>query len=74
MALLKAGASVQTLAVCGQGVPDLLVGYQGRNVLLEVKTASGKLNKRQVEWHCDWRGQVEIVRSAEEALAVIGAA
>jgi|GEM_PF-5567154 len=36
-ALRKLGASVQPLHTAHDGIPDLLVGYQGRNFLLEVK-------------------------------------
>jgi len=51
------------------------------NLLLEVKqqpvkgkvfASHVKLNKTQVEWHERWRGQVAIVRTPQEALAVIG--
>lgn len=71
-ALRAVGCSVQTLAAVGAGVPDLLVGVSGVNLLMEVKTASGKLTKDQVPWHDAWRGQVAIVRSVDEALALVG--
>ena len=67
------GASVQDLAAVGKGCPDLLVGYRGQNYVLEVKTARGKATPAQVAWHADWRGIVHIVRSAYDALKVIGA-
>ena len=34
LALRSAGATVQSLAGVGKGVPDLLVGYQGQTLLL----------------------------------------
>jgi len=37
-ALRAAGASVEELDDVGAGVPDLLVGFRGRNFLLEVKS------------------------------------
>ena len=70
-ALRKAGCSVQSLAACGQGVPDLLVGYRGQNILIEVKNAKGKLTDHQIEWHAKWNGQVSIVRSVEDAIDVL---
>lgn len=70
-ALRKAGCSVQSLAACGQGVPDLLVGYRGKNILIEVKNAKGKLTDHQIEWHAKWNGQVSIVRSVEDAIDVL---
>jgi hypothetical protein len=74
-ALRAAGCTVQSLAVCGGGAPDLLVGYRGSNHLLEVKLPhkSSKLNDAQREWHRVWRGIVTVVRSPEQALEAVGA-
>ena len=69
-ALRGAGASVQQLHA--MGVPDLLVGYRGVNILLEVKSDKGKLNGQQVDWHAKWQGAVSVVRSPEEALRELG--
>ena len=63
--------SVQIIAQCGNGVPDLLVGHNNKNYLMEVKGDKGKLTDDQVVWHRDWRGQVAVVRSANEAVALI---
>lgn len=52
---------------------DLLVGWRGRNFLLEVKDRNGALKPSQEEMVRTWRGQYEIVRSVDEALRVIGA-
>jgi Holliday junction resolvase len=70
--LLGAGCSVQRLHGCGKGVPDLLVGRDGFNLLLEVKVPGGKLNGAQVDWHREWAGQVTTVFSAEDALEACG--
>ena len=75
-ALRKAGASVQSLAAVGRGCPDLLVGWQGDNYLLEVKdggkpTSGQKLTVDQVAWICCWRGSVHIVTSVEQALDIL---
>lgn len=67
-ALRAVGASVQDLHELGRGVPDLLVGWRGVNVLMEVKAQGGALNDRETRWHSEWRGQVAVVRSVEEAL------
>lgn len=66
--LRQLGASVQLLHAVGGGVPDLLIGFRGRNYLLEVKTVKGKLNPLQTEWHTKWKGQTRIVRTPEEAI------
>ena len=76
-ALRAAGASVQILSAVGRGCPDLLVGFAGRNLLLEVKYPLGtpshqKLTPAQVEWHGAWRGQVVVVTSAAMALRALG--
>jgi hypothetical protein len=75
-ALRGAGASVQPLHTVGSGCPDLLVGIDGANLLIEVKDGSKSPSKRiltpdQVEWHQAWRGQVTVANSIAEALAVL---
>jgi Holliday junction resolvase len=72
-ALRKCGASVQSLAAVGKGVPDLLVGLRTRNYLIEVKDGSKppsarKLTPDQVQWHTKWAGQVLTVTSPDDAL------
>ena len=76
-ALRRAGASVQSLAPVGKGVPDLLVGFRGRNVLLEVKDgqkppSARKLTDDEQVWQWGWKGQVLTVESVDEALDAIG--
>jgi Holliday junction resolvase len=76
-ALRQVGASVQSLAATGKGVPDLLVGFRGKNLLLEVKDggkvkSERKLTPDQVEWHQGWRGHVAVVESVEQAIKVLG--
>lgn len=77
--LRKIGASVQSLATVGFGVPDLLVGFRNETFLIEVKkpskTASERfLNEAQAKWHTQWRGgRVGTVKSILEAFSLIGA-
>jgi hypothetical protein len=67
-ALRKIGASVQLLHSVGKGCPDMLVGYKGVNILLEIKRdETKKLTPDQVIWHHNWRGQVATVATSEEA-------
>jgi hypothetical protein len=77
-ALRQAGATVQPLHEIGHGCVDLLVGFRGVNVLLEIKDwmqppSRQKLTPDEKEWHENWRGQVAVVKTATEALQVIGA-
>ena len=71
-ALRKAGCSVVVI-----GTPvDLLCGYRARNFLLEVKDpdkppSGRKKTPAQVDFFKEWKGQVRIVESAEEAIDVV---
>lgn len=67
-ALRDAGCDVYTL---GRPV-DLLVGHRGQNFLLEVKGPKGKLQIAQKVFVRSWRGQVSVVRTAEDALWAVG--
>jgi hypothetical protein len=72
-ALRKVGASVESLASVGSGVPDLLVGYMGTTHLLEVKADDGKLNDDQWAWHASWKGlKPNVVRSISDAFNAVG--
>lgn len=75
-ALKAAGATVRDLSGAGNGIPDLLVGYQGRNLLIECKDgkkqpSKQKLTRAQVEFFDSWLGQVAKVTTVEEALALL---
>lgn len=77
------GCSVQSLARIGDGCPDLLVARAGRMWLLEVKAPLGaeggrstdgqKLSALQQDWHQRWRAPVHVVRTVQEAFAVVEA-
>lgn len=76
-ALRAAGVTVQPLHSVGMGCPDLLCGFKGRNVLLEVKDGARppserRLTDAQVEWHAGWRGDVAVVETIEQALTAVG--
>jgi hypothetical protein len=77
-ALRKFGATVQSLAMVGQGTPDLLVGFRRQTYLMEVKDGSRipseqRLTAAEQRWHAVWfGGTLKTVRSVDEALAVIG--
>lgn len=77
-ALRAAGATVQSLAAVGQGVPDLLVGFRGQTVLLEVKDgrkppSKRRLTEQQLEWQGAWRGgALAVVDGPDAALRVLG--
>jgi len=66
-ALRRFGYVVQSLASCGQGVPDLLVAKLGRIYLIEVKTPKGKITPQQEDFRQQW--PVVIVRSVQDVAA-----
>jgi hypothetical protein len=77
--LRKTGAFVQqiTSASGGKGCPDIMVAWKGRLVLMEIKTAKGKLSAEQEHWHaaCAASGvKVHVVRSVQDALSALGMA
>ena len=69
-ALRKCGWTVHILSQAGNGLPDLLVGGAGENVLLETKRKGAHLTRDQKRWHSLWKGQADIVYSAEEAIEI----
>ena len=74
--LRELGMSVCILSPMGKGIPDLLVGWRGLNVLLELKdgtkppSAQG-LTADERDWHAKWAGQLHTVNSAEDAARVV---
>jgi Holliday junction resolvase len=75
-ALRQAGASVVSLANLGFGCPDLLVGKNGTNWLMEIKDGRGKPSERKLTpdetfFHAAWRGQICVVETVAEALACL---
>lgn len=79
-ALRAARYAVVDLSGCGAGIPDLLVCspvWPFTLTLLEVKDgakppSARKLTPDQVRFHREWPGNVHVVHSVEQALAVLG--
>ena len=76
-ALREVGASVYDASTVGQGFPDLVVGFNGVNYLIEVKRVVGnkttKLNDKQQHWHDNWNGNSSTVSTPEEAVQLLDA-
>lgn len=75
-ALRAAGATVQSLASVGKGVPDILIGLEGVNLLAEIKDGAKSKSRRKLTWdelsfHRTWKGQVAIIESIEDALDLV---
>lgn len=72
-ALRRCGATVAITSALGNGFADIVVGYGGRNYLVEIKDGSQpegaqKLTPDEATFHEKWRGQIVIIRSVEEAI------
>lgn len=75
-ALRKTGCTVQILSNVWKGCPDLVVGFSGLNLMMEIKDgakpkSSQKLTVDQVKWHQDWNGAVVVVNSIDQALQAV---
>lgn len=76
-ALRDVGARVHSTHMVAGGFPDLVVGFGGRVVLLEVKDGSKKpsaqkLTPDEIAWHQLWDGYAVVVNSIDQALLAIG--
>lgn len=74
-ALRKIGAKVVPTHTIGQGFPDLIVTFNGRTLLLEIKDgqkppSARKLTPDQETFHAAWTGELHVVESIEQAIAV----
>ena len=75
-ALRACGATVRIITQ-GDGIPDLLVGYRGHTILMEVKDGNKPPSARQLTtaeqiFFDQWTGgKLFIVNSVEEALEVL---
>jgi len=68
----KVGCSVFDASRVGGGFPDLVLGYRGHTLLCEVKDPEkDKLKQTQVKFIDNWRGQIAIVSSIEEATELL---
>lgn len=66
------------LSGAGGGVPDIVIGWNRRNWLFEVKNpnkprSDQELTEPQKDLHARWkgRGQIAVIKTAAEALAVM---
>ena len=74
--LRKIGASVTVTSMIGEGFPDVVVGFRGKNFLIEIKDESKSPSQRKLtpdeqRWHLRWRGQAAICKNFDEILDII---
>jgi hypothetical protein len=73
-ALRSIGCTVQDLSQLRRGTLDILVGHKVRNYLIEVKNCTDRaprLTEREEKRIRDWKGQVGVVTSIMDALAIV---
>ena len=75
-ALRNAGATVVSLAAMKHGCPDLLCGYAGETILMEIKRdAKSKYTPDQLDFLGKWRGgaicRIDSVEAAIRCLGII---
>ena len=73
-ALREAGATVVSMASLKHGTPDILVGYAGETILMEIKKdAKAKFTPDQIDFMGKWKGgAVSRVDSVDAALRALG--
>jgi len=76
-ALAQAGIQAFDTSAVGNGFPDLVLGFRGKNYLIEVKNptkpkADRQLTDDQKKFHGKWHGQVDKVETIDEILVIIG--
>ena len=75
-ALRKAGATVRIISQ-GEGIPDLLVGFRGETMLMEVKDgnkppSARTLTDAEKKFFDEWEGGLcMVVKSVEDALEML---
>jgi hypothetical protein len=70
------GVTVKILSMVGEGCPDLLIGYKGKNFLVELKDGSKppsarKLTPDELEFINQWKGHVAVCNSFDEIFKLI---
>jgi Holliday junction resolvase len=73
-ALRQAGATVVSLAAMKHGIPDILVGYNGETILMEIKRdAKAKFTSDQLDFMGKWKGgAISRVDNVDAAIRALG--
>jgi hypothetical protein len=76
-ALRKLGVSVAILSPLGNGIGDLLIGFDGKNYLWEIKDINQPPSKRKLtpdeaKFCREWNGQWDLIMDIEGALLALG--
>jgi hypothetical protein len=78
--LRKLGFSVCDIHSLGHGIPDIIVGKDGKekkyNIIFEIKNDKMPPNKQkltddEIKWNKKWKGQVNTVKNVTEILEIL---
>ena len=69
--LLQAGMTAKSIASVGGGVPDVIAGFRGVTVLLEVKSGNNGLTSQEEDFASHWAGSYAVVYTPEEAVLAV---
>lgn len=74
--LRQMGVSVAVTHIVGKGFPDIVCGFRGNNWLFEIKNPDKKPSERKLtgdepEFHLLWKGQIDIIETAEDAMRIM---
>ena len=74
--LREIGCSVLHTHQLGKGAPDIIVGYKGKNYLIEIKDgdkplAQQKLTLDEIKFQAEWQGQYHVANSFDSLLEII---
>lgn len=62
------GMSVRHTHTIGKGFPDIVVGWRGVTLLVELKTDNGRMTDDEMIFFETWRGAAIMAKSSEEIL------
>ena len=70
------GCSVLHTHQLGKGAPDIIVGYAGKNYLIEIKDgdkplAQQKLTPDEIKFQAEWQGNYHVVNSFNKLRGII---
>lgn len=69
--LRQAGIAAHSIASVGDGIPDILAGYRGICVVLEVKRFKEEPTQKEREFAERWPGPYCIVNTPVEAIEAV---
>ena len=66
------GCTIAHLHTLGRGIPDLLIGYQGRNYLVEIKSSeNGTLTNDEKTFFDSWRGDAAVITNKKDLIRLL---